>query len=65
MKDPQIGPSKKPIPVAISINPMFASRSLSFEPETTIAMEATELVPEPSPPISWNVNERITNQYGS
>ena len=50
MKEPQIGPSKKPIPVAISIRPMFYSLSLGFELETTIAMEATALIPLPSPP---------------
>ena len=51
MKDPQIGPNRNPIPVAISIRPMFCSRSLGLELDTTIAMEATALIPEPQPPI--------------
>jgi len=52
MKEPQIGPNKKPIPVAISTKPMFCSLSLAFELEITMAIEATELAPEPSPPMS-------------
>ena len=51
MREPQRGPNKNPTPVAISISPMFYSRSLAFDDEITIAMEATALMPEPNPPI--------------
>ena len=64
MKEPQIGPNKKPIPVAISINPIFYSLSLDLELETTIAIDATELIPDPNPPINYAKNDHIRNQVG-
>ena len=59
MAEPQIGPSKNPIPVAISINPILYSRSEGFELDTTIAIEATAFIPEPNPPINWAINDAI------
>ena len=64
MKEPHIGPNKKPIPVAISINPIFYSLSLDLELETTIAIDATELIPDPNPPINYAMNDHIRNQVG-
>ena len=64
MKEPQIGPNKKPIPVAISTKPMFCSLSLGFELEITMAIEATELTPEPSPPMSWAAKDQIMKVVG-
>lgn len=57
MAEPQIGPNKKPIPVAISIRPIFCSRSEGFELETTIAIDATAFIPEPRPPINCEAND--------
>lgn len=59
-----MGPSKKPIPVAISIRPIFCSRSEGFELETTIAIEATALIPEPRPPINYATKDEIRNAVG-
>ena len=64
MMEPQIGPSKKPTPVAISISPMFCSRSDAFEFDTTIDIEATELIPEPSPPIICAKKDQKRKAYG-
>ena len=58
MAEPQIGPSKKPIPVDISIRPIFCSRSDGFELDTTIAMDATAFMPEPRPPIICAANDK-------
>lgn len=56
-----MGPNKNPIPVAISMSPMFYSLSDGFELETTIAIEATAFMPDPSPPISWAMKEATRN----
>ena len=58
MNEPQIGPIRKPTPVAISIRPIFCSLSLALELETTSAIEATALTPEPSPPIIYATNDQ-------
>ena len=52
------------MPVAISIRPIFCSRSLGFELETTMAMEATALMPDPKPPIIWAMNDAIRKAVG-
>jgi len=63
INDPHMGPTRKPMPAAISIIPMFISRSESFELDTTIASVATEFIPEPKPPINWNTNEKKRKTY--
>ena len=64
MREPQIGPIKNPIPFAISISPMFYSRSEAFDVETTIAIEATALMPEPSPPIICDAKDQKRKALG-
>ena len=64
MNEPQMGPNKKPIPVAISTKPMFYSLSLAFELETTMAIDATELTPEPRPPTSWAEKAQVRKEAG-
>ena len=63
INEPHIGPIRKPIPVAISIIPIFISRSDSFDVDTISASVATEFMPDPSPPIIWNVNDQNKNQF--
>lgn len=64
MSDPHMGPIKKPMPVAISIIPIFISRSDSFELDTMIASVATEFMPEPRPPIIWKTKDKNKNVFG-
>ena len=63
MSEPQIGPNKKPTPVAISMSPMFYSRSLDFDIDTTIDIDATALMPEPRPPIICEANDQKRNAF--
>ena len=43
---------------------MFCSRSEGFELETTMAIEATALMPEPKPPISYATKDEIRKAVG-
>ena len=63
INEPQIGPSKNPIPVAISISPILYSLSLYFDVETVRAIDATAFTPEPSPPIIYPANETHKKMY--
>jgi hypothetical protein len=63
ISEPHMGPMRKPMPVAISIMPMFISRSASDEWETINARVATEFIPEPRPPIIWKTKEKNKNQF--
>ena len=52
------------------MRPMFCSRSYDFEIETTIAMDATALTPEPRPPIICEAKDqkrkaRLSSKYVS
>ena len=63
MTDPHNGPRRKPIPVAVSISPMFCILSDLSEVDTTIAIDATALLPEPRPPSTWAMKEKVMNQF--